>query len=295
MTAAPYTEAWLDGIDGHSFYTRTYAAAAASSNPKAILVFVHGFADHISRYERIHPQFAQRGITVFAYDMRGFGLTALDVEHRSPDEAYGKTSRAVELSDLEWWVRYVRRTYPGMPIFVMGHSAGAGMTLAFATRTSAPPSKEALGMISGIIAQIVRFAAYVLSRVAPALSFPANMPEERFSHDKAEVEALANDPLRKPQGTALGLYDMVTQGEELLEKDYKNWPSDLSLLMTWGTADEANSPKAGVAFFNKVNIDDKKLVEYEVHIPTQVIKEYVSWIEAHLQARVPKPEEPVQS
>lgn len=121
MLVQTFTEAWLDGADGHQFYTRTYAAA--SSRPKAVLIFVPGFADHISRYETIHPRFAERGISVFAYDMRGFGRTALDEEHRSPDEAYGKTSRAKELGDLEWWVRYVRRTYPDAPIFIMGHSA----------------------------------------------------------------------------------------------------------------------------------------------------------------------------
>ena len=115
-----YTKAWLDGRDGHHFYTRTYPA---TSPQKAVLVFVHGFADHISRYEDVHPRFAAHGITVFAYDMRGFGRTTLDEEHRSADELYGKTSRPTELGDLDWWVNHVAKTYPDVPIFVMGHSA----------------------------------------------------------------------------------------------------------------------------------------------------------------------------
>ena len=119
---ATFTEAWLDGPDGHRFYTRTYPPAS-TPQPKAVLLFVHGFADHISRYEDVHPRWAQRGIAVFAYDMRGFGRTALDDAHRSPDEAYGKTSRAAEHADLSFWVRHVRATFPKAPIFVMGHSA----------------------------------------------------------------------------------------------------------------------------------------------------------------------------
>ncbi|RPD79331.1 alpha/beta-hydrolase [Lentinus tigrinus ALCF2SS1-7] len=272
-----FSEAWLDGADGHHFYTRTYAATLP--NPKAVLIFVHGFADHISRYETIHPRFAKRGVTVFAYDMRGFGRTALDEEYRSPDEA-----------DLERWVRYVRRTYPGTSIFAMGYSAGAGMTLGFATRTK--PSSEVLAMVSGIIAQcplvhlthrpsrILIWIAYLLSRIAPALPFPADMPEDCFSLDETQVKALKNDPLRR---TLLGLY---TMGEELLEKDYEHWPAYLPLLMTWGTADEANFPKAGVTFHMKVDAKDKKLVEYDdalhdlLHeigdIPDKVIEEYIS-------------------
>ncbi len=207
MTSPVFTEAWLDGADGHRFYSRTYPA---SPTPKAVLIFVHGFADHVGRYEQFHPRCARRGITVFAYDMRGFGRTALDEEHRSPDEAYGKTDRSVELRDLEWWVQHVRRTYSDVPIFVMGHSAvspdilqsplialtltlaqqGGGLTMAFATRPSPPPEQETLSMVSGIIAQaplvglthptptVLRYIARVLSRVAPTMSIPAPMPEE---------------------------------------------------------------------------------------------------------------------
>lgn len=120
MSSKSYIEAWLDGRDGHHFYTRTYPA---TSPQKAVLVFVHGFADHISRYEDVHPRFAAHGITVFAYDMRGFGRTALDEAHRSAGELYGKTSRPLELGDLDWWVNHVANTYPDVPIFVMGHSA----------------------------------------------------------------------------------------------------------------------------------------------------------------------------
>ncbi|RDX44035.1 lysophospholipase [Lentinus brumalis] len=301
MTSPVFTEAWLDGADGHRFYSRTYPA---SPTPKAVLIFVHGFADHVGRYEQFHPRCARRGITVFAYDMRGFGRTALDEEHRSPDEAYGKTDRSVELRDLEWWVQHVRRTYSDVPIFVMGHSAGGGLTMAFATRPSPPPEQETLSMVSGIIAQaplvglthptptVLRYIARVLSRVAPTMSIPAPMPEERFSRDPKAVEALVNDPLRIPRGTTRGLLDMVSQGAEMLEEGYKRWPKDLPLLMTWGTVDEVNCPKSGVAFFNKLDLKDKKLVEYEgayhdlLHevddIPDKVTEEYIAWIESHL-------------
>ena len=57
------------------------------------------------------------------------------------------------------------------------------------------------------------------------------------------------------------------------------------IITTWGTADEVrvnhlarvgfladapgqvNCPKAGVAFYNKLQIEDKKLVEYDVSTP----------------------------
>ena len=98
--AAPaYTEAWLPGPENTQFYTRTYPAA--SSPPRAIVLFVHGFAEHIGRYEWAHGEYAARGITVFAYDQRGFGRTALDKTGKSAHSSYGRTSWREQLAGVE--------------------------------------------------------------------------------------------------------------------------------------------------------------------------------------------------
>lgn len=132
MSTTPYTEAWLPGFDGHQFYTRTWPA----ESPKAVTLYVHGFGDHIGRYDHIHVRWPQHGITLFAYDLRGFGRTALDEAHRSPDASYGKTSRDLELADVEWWIEHVAKAYPGLPIFLMGYSA-VRITLLLVLLTSA--------------------------------------------------------------------------------------------------------------------------------------------------------------
>ena len=119
--AAPaYTEAWLPGPENTQFYTRTYPAA--SSPPRAIVLFVHSFAEHIGRYEWAHGEYAARGITVFAYDQRGFGRTALDKTGKSAHSSYGRTSWREQLADVEWWVRHLGKEHAGVPLFLMGHS-----------------------------------------------------------------------------------------------------------------------------------------------------------------------------
>ena len=114
-----YIESWLPGPDRLLFYTLTYKA----SSPKAILLFVHGFADHVSRYGEVHFRFVTRGVTVFAYDLRGFGRTALDPSQAGAGISCGKISRALELEDVEWWVHYLAKEYPGLPLFLIGYSA----------------------------------------------------------------------------------------------------------------------------------------------------------------------------
>ena len=125
-TSAPnsetFTESWTPGPDGTSFYTRTYAAKPEP--PRAVVIFVHGFSGHCARYEWMHGEYAARGLTVFTFDQRGFGRTALDAEARAgtPGALYGKTGWREQLGDIEWWVRHVRDQYPALPVFLMGHS-----------------------------------------------------------------------------------------------------------------------------------------------------------------------------
>lgn len=126
MPNAPFIEQWLSGHDGHSFYTRTYPATF----PKAVLIFVHGFRDHITRHADIHAALAQRHIMVFAYDLRGYGRTALDPSNRSPGVAYSKTTRALEHKDLEWWVKHVATLNPRLPLFLMGYSGVSSLAWA---------------------------------------------------------------------------------------------------------------------------------------------------------------------
>lgn len=116
--SATFEEAWLPGHDGVKFYTRTYAA----SSPRAVIVFVHGFSEHIGRYEWAHSLFASSGVTVFAYDQRGYGRTALDRAHRSPQSSFGRTSLHDGLLDLEWWLKHLRQQYSGLPVFALGNS-----------------------------------------------------------------------------------------------------------------------------------------------------------------------------
>ena len=115
-----YTEAWLPGPRSTQFYTRTYNSTKGDA--KAVILFIHGFAEHVGRYTHFHPLLAEHGIAVFAFDQRGFGKTAQDEGHKSKDSAYGKTSWNDQMTDIEWALRHAKEEFPGVPVFLMGHS-----------------------------------------------------------------------------------------------------------------------------------------------------------------------------
>jgi acylglycerol lipase len=116
----PYTDAWVDGLLSTKFYTRTYAATTPAI---AHVVFVHGFAEHVGRYEQTFPVYASKGISVFAYDQRGFGRTACDNANKSPASSWGVTSWKSQQDDIAFFIlRERERLGPELPIFLMGHS-----------------------------------------------------------------------------------------------------------------------------------------------------------------------------
>lgn len=113
-----FVERWLPGFDGHQFYTRTYPATF----PRAVVFFVHGFAEHVARYEALHARFPPRSIAVFTFDQRGYGRTALDTAHKSSGASYAKTNWGLHFKDLEFFAQMVAKEYPGVPLFMMGQS-----------------------------------------------------------------------------------------------------------------------------------------------------------------------------
>jgi len=121
MSSQTYSEAWLAGPNSTKFYTRTYEP---TPNPaRAAIVFIHGFAEHIGRYTHFHPLLAARGVAVFAFDQRGFGLTAQDKKgNKSKDSTYGKTCWQDQMRDIEWAINHTQKLFEGVPVFLMGHS-----------------------------------------------------------------------------------------------------------------------------------------------------------------------------
>ncbi|KAJ7876088.1 lysophospholipase [Mycena olivaceomarginata] len=294
MVSDAYTEAWLVGPQSTKFYTRTYLAPPAES--KAVLVFIHGFAEHVGRYTEAHPQFAARGINVFTFDQRGFGKTALDEKNKSKSSAYGKTSGEHQMDDVQWAIDHAKKEFPGLPVFLSGHSMGGGEVLNFPVRRDASVLAGAIAS-SPLVHQtkpaskLARSAGGVAGAVLPYVAIPAPLDYNELSHDAKYNQMCRNDPLSKLQGTLRGISDMLNWGEELLRVNYKKWPKTLPILFVHGTGDQITSHIAAKEFHDKITSDDKNLITYPdgfhelVHEPAhneKLLNDEIAWIEGHL-------------
>ncbi|KAJ7099505.1 Alpha/Beta hydrolase protein [Mycena belliarum] len=296
MTSDAYTEAWLAGPQKTQFYTRTYLAPPASS--KAVLVFIHGFAEHIGRYTEAHPQLAAAGVNVFTFDERGFGKTALDEEHKSKSSAYGKTSGEDQMDDICWAIEHARSTFPELPVFLCGHSMGGGEVLNFPIRRA-----DAAKVLAGVIAcspivrqtkpssKVQRWLGGKVAMVTPYMTIPAPLDFGHLTHDAAYNKMCETDPLAQLKGSLRGISDMLNWGDELLLKTHKNWPKALPVLFLHGTGDQITCHAAATEFYDKIVSDDKNMIYYEdgfhelLHEPAhreKMLADMVAFVEAHL-------------
>ncbi|TFK44955.1 Alpha/Beta hydrolase protein [Crucibulum laeve] len=308
MSARAYTESWLSGPHSTQFYTRTYPAAS-TGKPKAAFVFIHGFAEHIGRYSHIHPVLAERGVGVFAFDQRGYGLTAQDTEgKKSKGSTYGKTSWKEQMGDVQWAIEQAKKAWEGVPVFLMGHSMGGGEVLGFATQDKNSPYHATAKSLAGVIAtsplirqskpapKVLRWVGSKASALSPNTLVPADVNPDDLSRDPAVGQAYLKDKLVKQSGSLKGISDMLSQGEALLSTYYKDWPKDLPCLIIHGTEDKVTSHNASQLFLDKITAMKKHHSLYEggYHelqnepngVQQRLTDEIIAWIEEVLTSSV---------
>ncbi|KAG0239246.1 Alpha/Beta hydrolase protein [Mortierella sp. GBAus27b] len=292
-TAKPTSkEEWITAEDGHQIYTKTWFAVG---KPVASIVFVHGLGEHIVRYDAVFEDFNKAGFQVSSYDQRGFGQTGKRSKHLGDSGGYAKA-----IPDITAALK--RGQIEGVPLFLMGHSYGGGQVLNY----------DCLGPLRTKLAGLIASAPLVLaapptrpywptlkaagmaSMVIPSFQVSTNLSSKYISRDPNEVAKYNTDPLVHGYGTIQGVYDMLTNGEALLNYRYKDITKEVPLLICHGTSDGLTDPNASRAFYDKIQINDKEYKSYEgfyheLHNEPEadrriVIDYYIQWIRKHLPA-----------
>jgi len=99
--------------DGLNIFTRSWTP---TGTPRAVIVLVHGFNAHSGYMIWAGERFAAHGLAAYALDLRGRG--------RSDGERFFIESFSDYTGDVDQMVAIARSAHPGLPIYVLGHSAG---------------------------------------------------------------------------------------------------------------------------------------------------------------------------
>ncbi|OLL21975.1 putative monoglyceride lipase [Neolecta irregularis DAH-3] len=213
-----------------SFYKRTWSP---ESSPIADIVFIHGFAEHIDRYQQFFEFLAKKGLRIFAFDQRGFGKTA------KTKSQYGVTGGwALALKDIDDAVLMTKKE--GIPLFLQGHSMGGALVLEYAIRRphrhliDGYISMAPLIELSDTVSSIVLTMANVAAKMMGSFQLRNIVKPQDISRDQTVVEQYKNDPyvflfikmdsidldsLCHRTGTLKGVGDMLVGGMNLLKPE----------------------------------------------------------------------------
>ena len=273
-------EATLAGAGGQNLFLRSWRP---DQTPRGVVVIVHGFNAHSGYYQWTAEQLVAAGLAVYALDLRGRG--------RSQGERYYVERFADYVADLASLMAEAKQREPGLPIYLLGHSAGgvvaclyaldrpsdlAGLICeSFAFRTPAP----------GFVLAVFRALSHLIPHARAVRLNSAD-----FSRDKAAVQAMQADPFVKDEVQPIATMAALARADDVLEKALSRIA--LPVLILHGDADKAAKPSGSQYFHKQAASRDKTLKLYEgyFHDPLNdlgkevVISDILAWIRARLPA-----------
>src|SRR5215471_18280816 len=107
------TEGSFEGVGGLKIFTRSWRPQAKA---RGVVVFSHGFNSHSGYFAWVAEQLNAKGLAAYALDHRGRG--------RSDGERFYVQKFADHVADLATFVKMVKTQEAGLPVFLLGHSAG---------------------------------------------------------------------------------------------------------------------------------------------------------------------------
>jgi len=223
--------------------------------PDGLLLICHGLGEHSGRYRTVVDALLPSGCAVYGLDLRGHGRSS---GRRAHLESYDDW-----LADLETFRRLATSRHPGLPAFLLGHSMGGQIALAYALDHQddlAGLVLSAPALAGDVVPKPVVPLLRALGRVAPRLR-PAGIDVTKISKDPAVVAAYQADRLvhhGKPT-LALGL-GIVGQFAVLPERAHT---LTVPLLLQHGSADALTDPAGTRLLADTAGSADKTVRWYE--------------------------------
>jgi alpha-beta hydrolase superfamily lysophospholipase len=146
----------------------------AAEQPRAAVIFLHGFGEHTGLYHRLGFTLNQANIDLWAVDQLGHGQSP------GPRGDFGSPATSSQLA--EQLTQIAEQERPGLPLVALGHSFGAAAT---AWRILAHPDRYRAAVIS----------AAPLSPNPGMSDGTLELTPESLSADPFYLDAIINDPL----------------------------------------------------------------------------------------------------
>ena len=197
----------LTSVDGPQIFVRAWLPDRTP--PRAVILIVHGAAEHSVRYERVASVLTAQGYAVYAPDHRGHAQTAGDLSRAGNAGSDGFNGI---IRDLKQLAELIRQKHSAAPLFMLGQSMGAVLSQRFIQLHGEMVSGVVLAGSPGIRPNLEQAAAHTAQlaqgdqaeQVSAAFkqSFalfneglgPIKNGYEWLSRDEVEVQKYVDDP-----------------------------------------------------------------------------------------------------
>ena len=275
-----HQEGFYKGVRDMRIYFQNWLP---EGEPKAILLIVHGLAEHSGRYMNLVNRFIPLGYAVHGFDHPGHGKSDGTRVYVERFEDYIDTIKI-----------YFDRVRPAKPVFVVGHSMGgliAALYLLDHQRemTGAVLSGPAVKVPHKITPTTV-LVGKIFSALMPRFGL-LGLDAEGVCRDPAVVQAYINDPLvHSGKITARLAAEMLKAMQHISAQASK---ITLPIMIVQGSADRLVDPAGARMLYDTVGSADKEIKIYEgfyhevFNEPERerVLHDVERWIEVHLDSR----------
>ena len=248
---------------------------------RAVVVLVHGLGEHIQRYQHVAEKFNAKGIALLGFDQQGHGKTG------------GKrgviNSAEGLMEDISLTIKLAKERFPGLPVFIYGHSMGALEVLYYGLNGPERPAgilatSPALDVASMSKAQ--RGLVRLLKNILPDLAVDNGLPIDGLSQDAASNQAYRDDPLVHPKASVRLAAFMMQAAEDVMSKA-NEW--NVPLYLAHGSKDPicpvAGSDQFAQRLGSKVTYKRWDGFYHETHNEPEkdvVIAAMLDWVEGQL-------------
>lgn len=267
----------IQSFDGTSIYTLKDLV----ENPKAIVVIVHGLAEHCRRYDFVVKELNEANISVYRFDNRSHG--------KSGGKKGDNGSLHNFIDDAHEVVKMALKENQGKPVYMLGHSMGGLITAAYGCKYP--------NIISG---QITSGAAVDYLPIFDELrninldevgeDLVPNSLSSIICRDNNVVEEYDKDPLVLKATTKKLLKTAFVDGVKWLHENIKKY--SYPCLILHGEDDRIVPKECSEWLYINISVRDKKIKIYKDcfhEILNEKIERYeimgdiIQWIEEQIK------------
>jgi len=235
---------------------RIYYEKDIPENAKAIIIIVHGFAEHLGRYEYLKDKLNSFGYGVYRFDNRGHGRSGGE---RGYIEDYNQL-----ITDADVIVDMAKNEYPEIPVFMLGHSMGGFIASVYGIRYKDKLSGQILSGAATMkppqVAGAKSIIFKMLNKIVPKIKIK-NLLYDIICHNKEVVKDYIEDPLNLKEASLRFYVEFLVKGMEWLGDNMSEY--NYPCLILHGSDDKIVSKQASLNFYDNIMSNDKKIKIYD--------------------------------